>query len=384
MNEEVRRLIRFVCDGNIRDAQAQTKLILKHTTTQKDAKFVKDRLKQLEDSEARFITLPYNLQGILSAEDSQFFPVSRFLLRPEEEKIVDQILKIRDTAAILKDMFISYTPTLMLYGDSGTGKTMLARYIAYRAGVPYLYIRFSGLMNSYLGKTQENLNRIFAYAKKQPCVLCIDEIDTIGMRRGQDSDVGEMNRIVISLMQEMDQLPNDMIMVATTNRFDQLDSAMVRRFTITREIFPYTFADACTLLRKFFDFADLAMTDEQIQQWVRERFRENIYYPNALIKDATQYLVDNIIQNTPAIQEKEEEGKEALKVDAIRPIYVLYEETPEVLGSGSVSREVFKTGNLEKALLLLKEGKGNVLVKRIREEGNLKELYWNSAKYRFE
>lgn len=102
------------------------------------------------------------------------------------------------------------------------------------------------------------------------------------------------------------------------------------------------------------------------------------------VKNSRQYLVDNIIQNTPAIQEKEEEGKEALKVDAIRPIYVLYEETPEVLGSGSDSCEVFKTGNLEKALLLLKEGKGNVLVKRIREEGNLKELYWNSAKYRFE
>ena len=64
---------------------------------------------------------------------------------------------------------------------------------------------------------------------KRPCVLCIDEIDTIAMRRGQ-TDVGEMNRVVISLMQELDQLPNDMIVVATTNRYDQLDSALLRRF----------------------------------------------------------------------------------------------------------------------------------------------------------
>ena len=93
---------------------------------------------------------------------------------------------------------------------------MLAKYIAYRAGIPYVYVRFSGLINSQLGKTQENLNRIFTYAKQKPCVLCIDEIDTIAMRRGQ-TDVGEMNRVVISLMQELDQLPNDMIVVATTN-----------------------------------------------------------------------------------------------------------------------------------------------------------------------
>ena len=44
---------------------------------------------------------------------------------------------------------------------------MLAKYIAYRAGIPYVYVRFSGLINSQLGKTQENLNRIFTYAKQK-------------------------------------------------------------------------------------------------------------------------------------------------------------------------------------------------------------------------
>lgn len=203
MNDEVRMLIRYVCDGDIKRSQAQAQIILRNSRTQKDSEFVKSQLKKLEDSKARFIELPYNLQSILVAEDSSFFPVSRFLLRPKEESVIERILKIARAASVLKEMNISFTPSLMLYGESGTGKTMLAKYIAYRAGIPYVYVRFSGLINSQLGKTQENLNRIFTYAKQKPCVLCIDEIDTIAMRRGQ-TDVGEMNRVVISLMQELD------------------------------------------------------------------------------------------------------------------------------------------------------------------------------------
>lgn len=384
MNDETRMLIRYVCDNDIRKAQAQAKVILKHTTTQKDARFVESQLKKLESSNARFIELPYNLQNILAAEDSTFFPESRFLLRPDEEKVVERILKIREAAAALKEMHISYTPTLMLYGDSGTGKTMLAKYIAYRAGVPYLYVRFSGLINSYLGKTQENLNHIFTYAKQQPCVLCIDEIDTIAMRRGQRSDVGEMSRIVISLMQEMDQLPNDLIVVGTTNRFDQLDDAMVRRFTVTQEIKAFSFTDACALLRKFFDFADFDMTEEQIEEWVKVRLSQSPYYPNVLVKEATQYLVDSIVENDQNLPKKAEDESLIQKSNITRPIYVLLEEAPEIMGSGTASREVTKTYDLEEALQLLKERKGNTLVKRIRVDGKLYEKVWNEYNGKFE
>lgn len=384
MNDETRMLLRYVCDNDIRKAQAQAKIILQHSSTQKDARFVELQLKKLEDSNAKFIELPYNLQNILAAEDSAFFPESRFLSRPDEEKVVEQILKIRKAAAALKEMNVSYTPTLMLYGDSGTGKTMLAKYIAYRAGVPYLYVRFSGLINSYLGKTQENLNNIFTFAKQQPCVLCIDEIDTIAMRRGQRSDVGEMNRIVISLMQEMDQLPNDLIVVGTTNRFDQLDDAMVRRFTVIQEIKPFSFTDACALLHKFFGFTDFGMTETQIQEWVKERFCKSIYYPNALIKEATQYLVDSIIQNDSKTKKREDAEDFVQNDGTTPPVYVLLEEVPEIMGSGSSSREVLKTSDLEKALDMLARGKGNTLIKRTRINGNMVELVWNEFKTRFE
>lgn len=383
MNDETRMLIRYVCDNDIRKAQAQAKIILKHTTTQKDAKFVESQLKKLEDSNTKFIELPYNLQNILAAEDSTFFPESRFLLRPDEEEVVERILKIREAAATLKEMHISYTPTLMLHGDSGTGKTMLAKYIAYRAGVPYLYVRFSGLINSYLGKTQENLNRIFTYAKQQPCVLCIDEIDTIAMRRGQTDDIGEMNRVVISLMQEMDQLPNDLIVVGTTNRFDQLDDAMVRRFTVTQKITPFSFTDACSLLRKFFNFASFNMTEIQVQEFVKNHFPQSVYYPNTLIKEATQYLVDSIVESAQN-PDKKSGDKNSEQEESDCAVYVLLEEAPDIMGSGSSSKEVAKTNNFGKALRMLERGQGNTLVKRCRVNGKLTETIWNESQRIFE
>lgn len=73
MTNDMRALIRFVCDGDIRRAQAQTQIILKNNKTQKDAAFTTSMLKSLEDSQNRFIQLPANLQGIISAEDSSFF-----------------------------------------------------------------------------------------------------------------------------------------------------------------------------------------------------------------------------------------------------------------------------------------------------------------------
>lgn len=377
MNDEVRMLIRHVCDGDLKKSQSQARIILKNCKTQKDETFVTEQLKKLENSKARFIELPYNLQSILVAEDSSFFPVSRFLLRPKEESVVERILKIARAASVLKEMNISFTPSLMLYGESGTGKTMLAKYIAYRAGIPYVYVRFSGLINSQLGKTQENLNRIFTYAKQKPCVLCIDEIDTIAMRRGQ-TDVGEMNRVVISLMQELDQLPNDMIVVATTNRYDQLDSALLRRFTVCQQVTAYNHEEACHLLHKFFNFAEADMTEEQLHKWVEERFpNTTVYYPSVLANAATQYLVDTIVESSLDVDTQNQE-------QANKQVYILYEEIPDCMGSGSTSREVAKTTSFPQALEMLKNGAGNSLVKRSRVNGVLVETHWNEFSKQFE
>lgn len=209
-------------------------------------------------------------------------------------------------------------------------------------------------------------------------IMNIDEIDTIAMRRGLNNDIGEMNRVVISLMQELDQLPNDLIIVATTNRYDQLDSALVRRFTVCQKVDAYNREDAVRLLRMFFDFAETKMTDDQLHEWVEKRFpNTTTYYPSALTNAATQYLVDSIIASTmnPDDAQPEQTNKQ---------VYILYEETPDCMGSGSTSREVAKTTSFPQALEMLKKGTGNTLVKRTRINGTLVETYWNEFSRQFE
>ena len=96
--------------------------------------------------------------------------------------------------------------------------------------------------------------------------MCLDEIDAIGMERGQKDDVGQMARIVIALMQELDTTPNSVIVIGTTNRFDMLDKALVRRFPMSYEIGNLNQSDAEAMAKKFLEYAE--MDEDDIRTYV--------------------------------------------------------------------------------------------------------------------
>ena len=173
MNDSERRLIRFVCDGDMRNAQKAVKIILDSISSKKDEQFKENMFRKLE-SKREFIELPYNLQHLLIAEDTEEFPEARFLLRNEEKSITQKIVAIYRASEKLNEMGIPYLPALMLYGQSGCGKTMLARYIAHKAKLPFLRIQFSSLVDSHLGQTQSNLAKIFDYDTGRAAWHCSD------------------------------------------------------------------------------------------------------------------------------------------------------------------------------------------------------------------
>jgi SpoVK/Ycf46/Vps4 family AAA+-type ATPase len=124
-----------------------------------------------------------------------------------------------------------YPRSRLLYvGPPGCGKTLAAEVLASELGLPLIYARFDGIVSSFLGETATNLRRDFSYAMKAPSVLFFDEFDTIGKRRDDDHEVGELKRVVGSFLQILDAHPRDRIVVAATNHEGLLDEALWRRF----------------------------------------------------------------------------------------------------------------------------------------------------------
>jgi SpoVK/Ycf46/Vps4 family AAA+-type ATPase len=119
---------------------------------------------------------------------------------------------------------------VLIYGPPGTGKTQTARWIAARLDLPLLTVRCDTLVSSLLGQTSRNLRRVFEYAQQTPNVLFLDEFDALAGARGNERDVGELQRVVIALLQNIDALPDSTILVAATNHEQLLDPAIDRRF----------------------------------------------------------------------------------------------------------------------------------------------------------
>lgn len=120
----------------------------------------------------------------------------------------------------------------MLSGPPGVGKTWTAMAIAGELNLDLVFVRWDSLISSYLGTTGANIRKVFEVASERPVVLFLDEFDSVGKERGgTDQEVGEMSRVVINLLQNIDMFPPESFLIAATNHGHLLDSAIWRRFT---------------------------------------------------------------------------------------------------------------------------------------------------------
>ncbi len=120
--------------------------------------------------------------------------------------------------------------TVLLYGPPGCGKTLGAKRIAWNTGLSLMKVRFDALISSYFGESASNLRAVFDAARERPCVLLLDECDFIARSRVASKDIGEVARIVNTLLQLMEEYDAPGILVATTNIESSLDEALFRRF----------------------------------------------------------------------------------------------------------------------------------------------------------
>lgn len=126
--------------------------------------------------------------------------------------------------------------TLLLKGPPGTGKTMLARWIARELKLPFVALDLATSISSFLGKTGANLRRSLDYARGTPCVILLDEFDAIAKRRDDATEVGELKRIVNVLLKELEEWPFHSVLIAATNHPESLDPAIHRRFDVVIDL----------------------------------------------------------------------------------------------------------------------------------------------------
>ncbi|ORE10443.1 AAA-domain-containing protein [Rhizopus microsporus var. microsporus] len=131
---------------------------------------------------------------------------------------------------ILKKNFI---PGVLLFGPPGTGKTMLAKAVAKESGSRMLDIQASDVYDMYVGQGEKNVKAIFSLARKlSPCVVFIDEVDSLMNKRGSDYSSKSHREIINQFMVEWDGLSSNnqgVIVMAATNRPFDLDDAVLRR-----------------------------------------------------------------------------------------------------------------------------------------------------------
>lgn len=140
---------------------------------------------------------------------------------------------------LFEDVGLDSTTGVLLYGPPGTGKTLLAKAVANESDVNFISIKGPELLNKYVGESEKGVRDIFSKARENaPTVVFFDELDAIATERGSNMDSGVSERVVSQLLTELDGLENleDVMVIATSNRPELIDNALLRPGRIDRQI----------------------------------------------------------------------------------------------------------------------------------------------------
>ena len=220
LNYTKQLILKLEKDGEARAAQKFSKLVENQEELTLSAMGTNKEFAVPVDTESRT-----SLADVIYPDENN---TAVILSKSNAEKLNTFILSYKN-ADKLNSLGIGVSNTLLLYGPPGCGKTKCAYLIAKELNLPLIVARLDSLISSYLGTTAKNIRTLFEFAQKTPCVLFLDEFDAIAKARDDSNELGELKRVVNSLLQNVDAMSSDSLLLAATNHEQLLDSAVWRR-----------------------------------------------------------------------------------------------------------------------------------------------------------
>lgn len=200
-----------------------------HATLAHEIRELVDGEKKKVRQGLKIVPFPQELKGLVFPE-SPDIPFKSFVAPEATKARFHRIIKEFYQRDKLKQHGLSNRRRMLLAGPPGTGKTMSARVLAYELKLPLYTIQVDRLVTKFMGETSAKLRQIFDTMALKQGVYFFDEFDAIGGDRASDNDVGEMRRVLNSLLQFIELDQSDSVIVAATNNPKLLDQALFRRF----------------------------------------------------------------------------------------------------------------------------------------------------------
>ena len=161
-------------------------------------------------------------------------------LEGTKERLRETIQWPLEYPEVFEELDMQAAKGVLMYGPPGTGKTLLAKAVANEAESNFISIKGPELLNKFVGESEKGVREVFSKARENaPTIVFFDEIESIATERGKNSgDSGVGERVVSQLLTELDGLESleDVVVIATTNRPDLIDSALLRPGRLDRHV----------------------------------------------------------------------------------------------------------------------------------------------------